>query len=298
MGRVAGAVTIAVALMVGLSANPSGAQFDAKSLLLKAWSKKDAIAKGAKALRKGFSDLTDEEEYYIGRAVAAKILSDFKPVKDKARTAYLNTLGQILARYSTRPETFAGYHFALVESKDVNAFAAPGGFIFITTGLYSNVKSEEQLACVLAHEIAHVTLKHGLGAIKSANLTQAFTIIGTEAAKEYSPSQVGQLTEAFAGSIDDIVNKMVVSGYSRGQEYDADKEALRIAYSAGYDPSGLVQFLKTLAGKSKKGGGAGFYNTHPPADKRASKAEKFVSKKKMAGSEDPARTKRFKKYAL
>jgi len=159
------------------------------------------------------------------------------------------------------------------------------------------VKSEEQLAAVLAHEISHVTLKHGLSAIKSSRLTEAFTILGTEVAKEYSPTEVAQLTEAFDGTINDIVNKMVVSGYSRSQEFDADEEALRVLYRAGYDPAGLPRFLENLAAHKKKNAGVGFYKTHPPAEDRLKKAEKIIKEESLNGKEDPARTARFKKYA-
>jgi len=290
---------LSAAGLASLAAPPAMAQVgDALNLLGKAWSKKDTITKGATALRKGFTELTDQEEYFIGRAVAARILADYKPVKDEGKNRYINSVGQTLARYSSRPETFAGYHFMLVQSSEVNAFAAPGGFVLISTGLYGKITTEEQLAAVLAHEIAHVTLKHGLGAIKSANLTQAFTIIGTEAAMKYAPAQLATLTSAFEGSIDDVVNKMVVSGYSRGQEYDADSEALKIAYRAGYDPAGLVQFLQSLAGFARHGGGVGFYKTHPPADERAEKAARIIKKEKLTGAEEKARTQRFAKYAL
>ncbi|MBI5814041.1 MAG: M48 family metalloprotease [Nitrospinae bacterium] len=287
------AAVIAIAAVSGVR---PAASFDIGDVLMKGLEKKDAIIKTTQALRKGFTDLTEEEEYYIGRSVAAKILNDYKPADDAARTEYVNTLGQTLARFSSRPETYAGYHFLLIKSDEVNAFAAPGGFIFITTGLYSKLRNEEQLACVLAHEISHVTLKHGLGAIKSSRLTEAFTIIGTEAVKEYSSSQIAQLTTAFEGTIDDIVNKMVVNGYSRSQEFEADEEAVKVAYRAGYNPAGLTEFLATLSEESKGEKDLGFYKTHPPASDRKSNAEKVIKGKKLEGEDDPARTKRFSKY--
>jgi len=287
-----------IGFCVALAFSATGASaLDLGDVLMKGLEKKDAIIKTSKALRKGFTDLTDEEEYYIGRSVAAKILSDYKSVDDKALTDYINTVGQTLARFSSRPETFAGYHFLLIKSGETNAFAAPGGFIFITTGLYSKLKNEEQLACVLAHEISHVTLKHGLGAIKSSRLTEAFTILGTEAVKEYSPSQLASLTTAFEGTIDDIVNKMVVNGYSRSQEFDADEEAVKVAYKAGYNPAGLAEFLGTLAEESKGDEGAGFNKTHPPAADRKANTEKIIKSKKLEGEDDPVRIRRFSKYA-
>ncbi|MBI4667417.1 MAG: M48 family metalloprotease [Nitrospinae bacterium] len=289
----AGIFAVGLALLL---AGPADSQ-DWGSIIMKGLEKKDAIIKTATALRKGFSELTEEEEYYIGRSVAAKILSQYKPVDDKRRTGYINTLGQTLARFSTQPETFGGYHFMLINSGEINAFAAPGGFIFITTGLYSRVKSEEQLAAVLAHEISHVTLKHGLSAIKSSRLTEAFTIIGTEAVKEYSSAEVAQLTAAFEGTIDDIVNKMVVNGYSRSQEFEADEEALKTTWKAGYNPAGLAQFLATLAEEAKGAGETGFYKTHPPAADRLASCEKLIKKNKYEAVDEPAREQRFKAFA-
>ncbi|HEC12010.1 MAG TPA: hypothetical protein ENI80_01970 [Acidiferrobacteraceae bacterium] len=276
----------------------SASAIDLGGLAGKVWEKKDAIIKSGKALRKGFTSLTNEEEYYIGRAVAAKILSDYKPAYNARHHRYINTLGQMLARFSTRPETYGGYHFQLIRSNEVNAFAAPGGFIFITTGLYKKIDNEEQLAAVLAHEIAHVTLKHGLRAIKSSRLTQAFTIIGTEAVKEYSRSEVSQLTKVFEGSINDIVNKIVVSGYSRRQEYNADGEALRIIYRAGYNAAGLSEFLSTLNAVSSKTNNAGFNKTHPPASERLRKVNTTIKRYKLTGKTNAVRSKRFQAHSM
>ncbi len=266
--------------------------------LEKAVEHKDAIIKTGQALRKGFADLTPQEEHYLGRAVAARILGQYQPLDDDGRTRYLNTLGLLLARFSSRPETFGGWHFMLLDSDEVNAFAAPGGFVFVTRGLYATCATEEQLAAVLAHEVSHVTLRHGLGAIKNERLTEAFTIIGTEAAKEYSGGKLAQLTAAFEGSINDIANQLIVSGYSQGQEYSADAEAARVAWRAGYDPAGLPEFLQALRDRGRKGATKGFFSTHPPAGERLKRAETSIKGDKLKGQEDPERTKRFAMYAL
>ena len=257
----------------------------------------DAIIKSGEALRKGLADLTPQEEYYLGRAVAARILSQFKPLDDDARTRYLNTLGQVLARASSRPETFGGWHFLLLDTEEVNAFAAPGGFVFVTRGLYTTCATEEQLAAVLAHEVGHVTLRHGLGAIKNERLTEAFTTLGTEAVKEYSSAQLSRLAAAFEGSINDIANKMIVSGYSQGQEFEADAEAAHVAWRAGYNPAGLTEFLAALSAKGKKGD-KGFFSTHPLPKERLAQAASAIKSDKLAGETDAARTQRFATYAL
>jgi predicted Zn-dependent protease len=288
---------LAAAAVLLAHAAPAGA-FDVRGVVGEALKHKDAIIKSGAALRKGFADLSPTEEYYIGRAVAARILAQYRTIDDPARVRYLNTLGQVLARSSALPETFGGWHFVLLDSDEVNAFAAPGGMIFVTRGLYQTARSEDQLAAVLAHEVGHVTLRHGLSAIKSSRLTEAFTIIGTEAVKSYSKADVARLTAAFEGTIDDIVNRMVVSGYSRSQEYDADAEAARIAWRAGYDPAGLTEFLAALRDAGGRGDKKGFFSTHPAAADRLGKAKETLEEEKLAGEPSPARAARFARHAL
>jgi predicted Zn-dependent protease len=249
-------------------------------------------------LRKGFSDLTPEEEYYIGRAVSATILSQYKVYADPEANNYLNTVGQLLTWSSSLPVVFSGFHFTLIESDEINAFAAPGGFIFVTTGLYNSLENEEQLAAVLAHEIAHVSLQHGVRAIKKSNLTQAFAIIGSETAKHSDNQDLQQLEGVFGDSIDNIVNQLVVSGYSKSYEYAADEEALRISYAAGYNPDGLEEFLNTLQMDSEDEEKKGFFKTHPPAKKRLKRVDKFMSKAQLEGHTEDVRTERFVSRAL
>ena len=254
---------------------------------------KAVAATSSKAMRKGFADLTPQEEYYIGRSVAARILAMYRPVGNPAATRYLNAIGLTLAQVSSGPETYGGWHFILLDSDEINAFAAPGGFIFVTRGLYQNCRTEEQLAAVLAHEVGHVTLRHGLSAIKTTRLTQAFAIIGTEAVKEFTGADLARITEAFAGTIDDVVDQMVSLGYSRRQEYAADAESGKIAWRAGYNPAGLAEFLQTLQVKSATGGKRGFFGTHPPPADRLEKVEALLAGEKLEGATDPARTARF-----
>ncbi len=226
------------------------------------------VAKGVNQLRKGSEDISESEEYYIGRAVAAQILSRYKTKDDRALNDYAQKVLQTVAMASDRPATFKGYHVQVLESAEVNAFAAPGGFVFVTSGLLKLVKSEDELGCVLAHEVAHVAKKHGLKTIQTARLTSAFTILGSEAAKNYTPNQVGKLTDAFSGAVEDVVNKLVVNGYSRDKEYEADKFGAQYAKAANYDPAALKGFLERMEKASAANGG--MFKTHPAAAKRIS----------------------------
>ncbi|MBI5641289.1 MAG: M48 family metalloprotease [Nitrospirae bacterium] len=227
----------------------------------------DMLTTTASAAQKASRPITDEEEYYIGRAVAARILSSFSLSKNRKLSEYVNHVGLSISLHSEKPHTHGGYHFAILESTEMNAFACPGGTIFVTKGMVNAAKSEDELAAVLAHEIAHVNHRDGISAIKKSRWTEALTIIGTKAAREYGSQGLSQLTTIFEGSIDDIVKTLVVNGYGRSQEYDADKTALDYLSKAGYDPSALKAFLDRIiaGGKASEGG---IMKTHPATTDR------------------------------
>jgi len=227
----------------------------------------NSINRTSEALSKTFEDITPEQEYYIGRAVAASILHTYQPVDDDAANGYLNDLGQTLAMASDLPETFGGYHFLLLDSDEINAFAAPGGLILVTRGMVACCEGEDELAAVLAHEIAHVQNRDGLAAIKKSRLTSAFTTIGIEAARTLGDEEMKQLAEDFEASIDDIAQTLVNNGYARGLEHQADRDAVAILTRTGYDPEALVRMLGVMDERWKPTG-PGFARTHPsPGDR-------------------------------
>ncbi len=236
-----------------------------------------SIAAVGKAVGKTFSDITPEQEYYIGRTVAAMVLASYKPWDQSAATQYLNTLGQALAEASDKPEIFGGYHFLALDSPDVNAFAAPGGLIFVTRGLLACCETEDAVAAVLAHEIGHVQHQHGLRQIKSGRLTSALTILAAESVKSFAGQDLAQLTEAFEGSISDITTTMIQNGYSRDLEYQADAAAVSIMLRVGYDPNALVAMLEVMKGRLKPGG-SDFAKTHPSPADRIARIQKILAK--------------------
>jgi len=229
----------------------------------------DSIHRGIDAVDMTFRDITPEQEYYIGRAVTARLFTSYR-VYDPVRTnAYLNELGQTLAMASDRPETFGGYHFQLIETDEINAFAAPGGLILVSTGMLDLCQTEDELAAVLAHEIGHVVGKHGLRSIKNSRLTSALTILATESARNFGGEDLKQLVEDFEGSIDDVATTLMVKGYSRGLEEEADRIAIAILQRVGYDPKALPGMLAEMQ-KRLRVGGPGFARTHPaPKDRIA-----------------------------
>jgi beta-barrel assembly-enhancing protease len=256
-----------------------------------------SIVRGAQATGKAMEDITPEQEYYIGRAVGANLLRQYAPYRNDAANRYLNQLGQTLARFSDRPETYGGYHFLLLDTEEVNAFAAPGGKIFISRGMAKLCRSETDLAAVLAHELGHAQNQHGLRAIKKSRLTGALTTLGAESAKQLGNEQVAELTTAFEGSINDVTGMLVNSGYGRALENEADAVAIIILNRAGYDPRGLSQILHRLEEKEKSpsGGGPGFLRTHPQPRTRIDRVDPVIAAT-PAVNETPAQLNRFRLF--
>ncbi|MGA2506145.1 MAG: M48 family metallopeptidase [Chitinispirillaceae bacterium] len=254
-----------------------------------------SINRSAVAISKTFEDITPEQEYYIGRSVAATVLCTYKPFDRQACNHYLNEVGQTLALYSERPETFGGYHFLLIDSDEINAFAAPGGLVLVSRGMVRCCTSEDALAAVLAHEIGHVVKQHGLKAIKKGRLTSALTILAAEGAKNLGSDQLAQVTKDFEGSISDITSTMVNNGYSRTLEFEADREAVSILKRAGYDPNALIDLLqrmKTNLTPGSKAAGKGFAKTHPDPDDRIREVQRAVGNTQSV-EVNPARQQRF-----
>lgn len=234
--------------------------------------------------------ISDEEEYYVGRSVAARILSTYPMHRNKKLTDYINAVGQTVAMHSDKPFTYNGYHFAILDSLEINAFASPGGTIFITMGMLRSLRNEDELAAVLAHEVAHINHRDGISAIKKARWTEALTVIGSAAAKGYASQDLAKLVTLFEGSIDDVFKTLVVNGYGQVQELGADKTALMFLDRAGYDPLALRDFIARLItqGKSSEGG---LLKTHPATTDRLDnviknmpswKTDNFLVKKRTA----------------
>jgi predicted Zn-dependent protease len=238
-----------------------------------------AIKNSGVAFANAFEEITPEQEYYIGRAVAANILTTYKIDNKPALTAYVNRICNALVINSVRPEIFNGYHVNILDTDEINAFATPGGHIFLTRGLISfSVTSEDTLAAVIAHEISHIQLQHGLKAIKSNRRTQAvLSTVAAAGAAVTEDSKFSEVMDSFNGSINDMVTTMVTNGYSRSQELDADSVAMSLMSLAGYEPSSLIEMLRVLEQNQSSHPG-GFNKTHPTPAQRISNAQKTAGK--------------------
>ena len=225
------------------------------------------LVKSGQTLTHSFEDFSPEQEYYIGRTVGALILDRYRVYDHAEVNFYLNILGQSLAQSSDLPETFAGYHFLALDSMEINGLAAPGGFIFITRGLMRCCRTEDSLAAVLAHEIAHVQAKHGLQAIQQSRLTDLFTNIGLESARQFGGEKLARITENFGATITDISKTLITSGYSQSQEYEADAAAVTLLNRVGYDPHSMIDMLDQM-GQRLEPGKLDFGKTHPNSSDR------------------------------
>ena len=260
-------------------------------LLLAAWklpslSKLTKAKKGVEMVAGATHQINEEEEYYIGRAVAANILSQYPLLKNKPLSRYLNLIGKALVLKSERPEIFGGYHFALLDSEEANALSAPGGIIFLTRGIVEMAENEDELAAILAHEIQHIVSKDPLQAIKSQRMKSLGTFTAGEALGSSS-----EVLSIFKNSVLDITGTLLQKGYSRGQEKDADLQALDLLEATGYRPQALLAMLEKCRAIEKKKAKA--FSAHPSAAKRIDYVSDALGK--APGSDMSVRCSRFKK---
>lgn len=181
-----------------------------------------------------------EAETSFGSDVAARLLGEYPLVDDPQLNHYLNLVGNAVASRGSRPELT--YHFALVQSDSINAFAAPGGYIFVTTGAFRILQDEAELAAVLAHEVAHVNQKH---------IVKELGVRGFEATPEAGISRLlgGSSDPArmvFAQAVDRAVEILFKSGLKQQDEFEADHLGLLTLAFSDYDPRALSRYLKRI----------------------------------------------------
>lgn len=276
-------ILLAVMLVCGAQVAMAADLFDAINLGVK-------FTSGAIKASKSLSPV---QEYYLGRAVAAQALLEYPLNTNAALNDYVNKIGQTVVQASDRPETFGGYHFAVVNSKDINAFACPGGFIFITTGALKAAKNEDEVAAVLAHEVAHVAGKHSLKAMKKAAWTGVALATMQEAASTYGNDVVAQINASFGNAVKDVASMVLKSGFSRDDEKNADEKGLQYMTAAGYDPQSMVSFFQGMSDQGLAGSKSVFA-THAATDKRIAVASGYIKKHNLSGEIVAARTARFK----
>jgi predicted Zn-dependent protease len=201
---------------------------------------------------------SEEEETAIGRQIAGNLLGAAPLVKDQRLQKYVNNVGRWVASQSERPDL--AWHFGVIESNDINAFAAPGGYIFVTRGLYRLLGNEAELAGVLAHEVGHVIRKHHLKILQQSRLVD---LGGKLLAKKAGDNEK---IHNLIGSGAEIVSRSL----DKNAEFEADRIAVVLAARAGYDAFGLPEVLQEI-GHSATGDSSSvalLFKTHPHPDER------------------------------
>ena len=228
------------------------------------------------ALEEEKRDLANELQ--VGRALAAAILGRSKLLSEgewQQRSLYLRSLGAVLAGRFGRPGI--KHHFAWVDSSEVNAFAAPGGYIFLTRGLFERLSGEDELAVILLHEIVHVTEKHVYQKIAPPKATGFAFVL----ARLLSGGR-GDLGVAVSRSVTQGLKVLFETGLGQELERQADEQAVAMAAVLGYDPESLMRFLGAANEKVKqKAGELRLPATHPPLDERRSWVNRTISEQKL-----------------
>ena len=227
------------------------------------------LALGSVSHAQGLFGMSPEDEKRIGRSEHPKILAQFGGAYDDAHLAkYVDSIGQLLASASNAPDV--GYTFTVLDSPVVNAFALPGGYVYVTRGLLALANSEAELAGVLAHEIGHVTARHGANRQSKGTLaTLGLAVLGiiTESPELVNLGQVGAAA--------------VLSGFSREDEYEADQLGVTYLSRAGFEPDAMSSFLEQLKRHSElqaaiyrrpPESGLDFFATHPRTADRVARA--------------------------
>ena len=234
-------------------------------------------------IRGATTEIDEPEEIELGRAVTASLGSRYTLSHDEDLTRYVALVGNAVALQSDRPDI--RYYFGVLDTEEVNAFAAPGGYVFITRGTLRLMRDESTLAAVLGHEIGHVALKHHVNEIKKqkeraveAGTFKNLARIGSG----FIPGVGGAVTSTVVNTpildlaMDGAVN-LALKGYSRDQEEQADRVGFAYASRAGYDAAGLRDFLKAVQDSGSQPAKSGIFAnlnaTHPGAADRLKEQE-------------------------
>jgi predicted Zn-dependent protease len=219
-----------------------------------------------------------EEEYVLGRAVAANAIAEMGLDPDEGRQRYVRLVGQSLVLLSTRLNpTFNGYTFAVLDSDEVNGVSGPGGFVMVTRGAVKACKTEDELAAILCHEMAHVSLKHAEAVLRQgptfrAEIGKLAGIAAAAAGAGDSGYRQG-LVDFFAKITTEATQKALEHSYGSDYELKADEEACYLLWETGYEAAAMRDVLRTIASLPGQHGGA----THAAPADRAAALERVVA---------------------
>ena len=233
-------------------------------------SKEDVEAIGNRSVGKGVNFYSLEHEIALGKGLAQEVERTSKMIDDPVVTEYVNRVGQNLVRNSDAQVPFT---IKVIDSDEVNAFALPGGFFFVNSGLILRAQEESELAGVMAHEISHVTARHGTKQATKGEIMQLATIplilLGPGGWAGYGIYQALQLAIPLS-----------YLKFSRDAEREADFLGIQYMYKAGYDPNAYVTFFERIQADEKRRPGTipKLFSTHPPTPERIADAQKEIAR--------------------
>jgi len=223
---------------------------------------------GTRDINKGsINFISLDKEIALGRELAKQIEQQSKLVTDPIVNEYVNRVGQNIVRNSDAKVPFT---IKVVDSDEINAFALPGGFFYVNSGLIAAADTEAELAGVMAHEIAHVAARHGTEQASKGQLLNfaSIPLIFVGGGIGYGVQQAANL-----------LVPLTFLKFSRGAEEEADYLGVQYLYKSGYDPSAMVQFFEKLQAKdkAKPGSVSSLFSTHPPTGSRISKVSEEIA---------------------
>ena len=222
------------------------------------------------------STVSVQQEQDLGREVAAKVIAYYHVFPSEPLTRYVNLVGATVAAQAERQDI--KYHFAVLDTDDINAFSAPGGYVFITRGAVALCEDESELAGVLAHEVGHVAAKHVVHIIERDKAAQA----GADMAPG-SSGYVKYLEQISKNILVTLLDK----GLPAGTEYDADGRGTKYAHAAGYPADGLERFLVKLGQATDQGATSRWSSTHPPVKDRNDRLQKQIAANNWQDTDRP-----------
>jgi predicted Zn-dependent protease len=242
-------------------------------------------------IKPGFNMLSPDQDIELGKEAAKDVEKQYPIVNDGPLNDYISRLGQKLARFA--PGQKFPYNFHVVQNKDLNAFALPGGPVYIHSAIIAAAENESQLAGVMAHEISHVALRHSTNqASKQMLATAPLAILGGIFGSGSTAGQLAQLGIAFGAN-------SAFLKFSRDAERQADELGAQILYDAGYEPSQMAKFFSLLE-KEYGSGGSEFFASHPNPGNRQEDVTKLIPRLGPARnySEDNTEFERMRRRAL
>jgi predicted Zn-dependent protease len=252
-------------------------------------------------VRAATTDIDEPEEIELGRAVSTALGSRYKLLRDEPITRYVALVGNTVAVQSDRPDL--RYYFGVLDTDEINAFAAPGGYVFVTRGTLALMRDEATLAGVLGHEVGHIALRHHnetikkerqaalqkAGFLSAASLGLSFVNVGSVGGNTALHLLAPTVIKAGA----DAVSTKLLSGFSQKEESEADGVGFKYAARASYDPSGLRDFLQAVKDSGTQPAKAGVFanwaKTHPGTDDRLKDQESQLKTVPAGGRRAAAR---------